>query len=190
MCLPPFPGGSPRRFRAIALFGAARRAWMTMARREEARCFQKLTVTLLSRESRAVHGVQASSVNGAAFQVIMLRTRGILVIQPFFRGWQWFSRSLSPPQCDGGNFGRHPEAHWEAGPESCPGRDVELHAVNRVPAANEASVRAGHEGIHAEALPAVGVTGELQSRTGGSVFVGAAGTVVHDQPESFILLMI
>ena len=45
--------------------------------REEARFFQKLTVTLLSRESRAVHGVQASSVNGAAFRVInMFRSRG------------------------------------------------------------------------------------------------------------------
>ena len=128
-----------------------------MARREEARCFQKLTVTLLSRESRAVHGVQASSVNGAAFQVIMLRIRRILVIQPFSPGWQRFRRSLSPPQCDGGNFGRHPEAHGEAGPESRPGGDVELHTVNRVPAADEAFVRAGHEGIHAEALPAVGV---------------------------------
>ena len=120
----------------------------------------------------------------------MLRIRRILAIQPFFRGWQRFRRSLSPPQCDGGNFGRHSEAHGEAGPESRPGGDVELHTVNRVPAADEAFVRAGHEGIHAEALPAVGVTGELQSRTGGSVFVGAAGAVVHDQPESFISLMI
>lgn len=61
------------------LWGGAACLTACGAHRRKHGVFKKLTVTLLSRESRAVHGVQASSVNGAAFHVIMLRIRGIQV---------------------------------------------------------------------------------------------------------------
>ena len=77
--------------------------------------------------------------------------------------------AFAAPQCDERDFCGNSQPHRKTGPEAGTVGDVERHAVDVVPATHQSPVASRHDAVHADALAAVGVPGELQINAAGGV---------------------